>query len=78
MIHESAVGLQCGVVGGAQTDAGEGALEAGQFLRKGDRGGTPPFEQNMGGEGTLLGGESMDKGCIIQDGNGNLQGRDDR
>ena len=61
----------------AKTYASEGALEAGEFLRKGHKGRTPPFEEDMGGEGILLSGEAMHKGSIIQDRNGDLEGRKD-
>ena len=61
----------------AETYVSEGALEAGEFLRKGQKGRAPPFEEDMGGEGILLSGEAMHKGSIIQDHNGDLEGQND-
>ena len=61
----------------AKTDAGEGALEAGKFLRKGQKGGAPPFEEDVGTEGIFLSWEAMHKGSIIKDRKGDLEGRND-
>ena len=38
MVEELAIRFQCGVIGMAKTYAREGALEAGEFLRKGHKG----------------------------------------
>ena len=56
----------------AETYASEGALEAGEFFRKGHKDWAPPFKENMGGEGILLSGEAMHQGGIIQDRNRDL------
>ena len=77
MVEKMAIRFQCGVIGMAETYASEGALEVGKFLRKGQKGRAPPFEEDMGGEGILLSGEAMHKGSIIQDCNGDLEGRND-
>ena len=61
----------------AKTDASEGALEPGKFLRKGQKGRAPPFKEDVGSEGNLLSGEAMHKGSIIKDHNGDLEGLDD-
>ena len=62
----------------AETDASEGALEAGKFFRKGQKGWAPPFEEDMGSEGILLSGEAMHKGSIIQDCSKDLEGWNNR
>ena len=72
-----ALRFQCGVIGMAETYASEGALEAGEFLRKGHKGRAPPFKEDMGSEGILLIGEAMHQCGIIQDRNGDLEGRND-
>ena len=77
MVEKTAIRFQCGGIGMAETYASEGALEAGEFLHKGHKGRAPPFEEDMGGEGILLSGEAMHKGSIIQDRNGDLEGRND-
>ena len=61
----------------AETDASEGALEAGKFLHKGQKGRAPPFEEDVSSEGILLSGEAVHKGSIIKDHNGDLEGRND-
>ena len=54
MVEKTAIRFQCGVIGMAKTYASEGTLEAGKFLRKGHKGGAPPFEEDVGSEGILL------------------------
>ena len=76
MVEKTAIRFQRSVIGMAETDASEGALEAGKFLRKGQKGRAPPFKEDMGSEGILLSGEAMHKGSIIKDCNGDLEGRD--
>ena len=77
MVEKTTIRFQCGVIGMAETDASEGALEAGKFLRKGQKGRAPPFKEDMGSEGILLSGEAMHKGSIIKDCNRDLEGWDD-
>ena len=77
MVEKMAIRFQCGVIGMAKTYASEGALEVGKLLRKGQKGRAPPFKEDMGGEGILLSGKAIHKGSIIQDRNGNLEGRND-
>ena len=77
MVEKMTIRFQRSVIGMAETDASEGALEAGKFLRKGQKGRAPPFKEDMGSEGILLSGEAMHKGSIIKDCNGDLEGRDD-
>ena len=77
MVEKTAIRFQRGVIGMAETYASEGALEAGKFFRKGQKGRAPPFEEDMGSEGILLSGEAMHKGSIIKDCNGDLEGRND-
>ena len=77
MVEKTAIRFQCGVIGMAETYASEGTLEVGEFLRKDHKGRTPPFKEDMGSEGILLSGEAMHKGIIIQDCNGDLEGRND-
>ena len=71
------IGFQRCVISMAETDASEGALEPGKFLRKGQKGRAPPFEEDVGSEGILLSGEAMHKGSIIKDCNRDLEGRND-
>ena len=78
MVEKTAIRFQCGVIGMAETYASEGALEAGKFFCKGQKGRAPPFEEDMGSEGILLSAEAMHKGSIIKDCNGDLEGRNDR
>ena len=54
MVKKMAIRFQCGVIGMVETYVTEGALEAGKFLHKGHKGGAPPFEEDVGGEGILL------------------------
>ena len=76
MVEKVTIRFQRGVVRMAETDASEGALEAGKFLRKGQKGKEkPPFEEDVSSEGILLSGEAVHKGSIIQDRNGDLEGR---
>ena len=77
MVKKMAIRFQCDVIGMAETYVSEGALEAGKFLRKGHKGGAPTFEEDVGSEVILLSGEAMHKGSIIQDRNGDLEGRND-
>ena len=77
MVEKMAIRFQRGVIGMAETYASEGALEAGKFFLKGQKGRAPPFEEDMGSEGILLNGEAMHKGSIIKDCNGDLEGRND-
>ena len=77
MVEKATIRFQCGVVRVAETDASEGALEAGKFLRKGQKGSAPPFEEDVSSEGILLSGEAVHKGSIIQDRNGDLEGLND-
>ena len=77
MVEKMAIRFQCGVIGMAETYPHEGALEVGEFLRKGHKGRAPPFEEDIGGEGILLSGEAMHKGNIIQDHNRDLEGQND-
>ena len=77
MVEITTIRFQCCVVSMAKTDAGEGALEAGKFLRKGQKGRAPPFEEDVGSEGIFLRWEAMHKGSIIKDRKGDLEGRND-
>ena len=77
MVEKTAIRFQRGVIGMAETYACEGTLEVGKFLRKGQKGRAPPFEEDMGSAGILLSGEAMHKGSIIKDYNGDLEGRND-
>ena len=77
MVEKATIRFQCGVVCMAETYASEGALEAGKFLRKGQKGRTPPFKEYVSSEGILLSGEAVHKGSIIQDHNRDLEGRND-
>ena len=77
MVEKATIRFQCGVVCMAETDASEGALEAGKFFSKGQKGRAPPFKEDVSSEGILLSGEAVHKGSIIQDGNGDLEGRND-
>ena len=77
MVQIITIGSQCGVVRMAKTDASEGALEAGKFLCKGQKGRAPPFEEDVSSQGILLSGEAMHKGSIIEDCNGDLESRND-
>ena len=77
MVKKVTIRFQCGVVHMAETYASEGALEAGKFLHKGQKGRAPPFEEDVSSEGILLGGEAVHQGSIIQDRNGYLEGRND-
>ena len=78
MVEKMAIRFQCCVIGMAKTYASEGALEAGKFFRKSQKGRAPPFEEDMDSESILLSGEAMHKGSIIQDCNGDLEGWNDR
>ena len=77
MVEKVTIRFQRGVVRMAKTYASEGALEAGKFLCKGQKGRAPPFEEDVSSEGILLIGEAVHKGSIIQDHNGDLEGRND-
>ena len=48
MVQKMAIRFHRGVIGMAETNASEGALEVGKFLRKGQKGGAPPFKEDMG------------------------------
>ena len=77
MVKKATIRFQCGIVRMAETYASEGALEVGKFLRKGQKGRAPPFEEDVSSEGILLGGEAVHQGSIIQDRNGYLEGQND-
>ena len=77
MVEKATIRFQRGVVRMAETDASEGALEAGKFLHKGQKGRAPPLEEDVSSEGILLSGEAVHKGSIIQDRHGDLEGRND-
>ena len=77
MVEEMTIRFQHCVISMAETDASEGALEPGKFLRKGQKGRAPPFEKDVGSEGILLSREAMHKGSIIKDRNGDLEGQND-
>ena len=77
MVEKATIRFQCSVVHMAETDASEGALEAGKFPRKGQKGRAPPFEEDVSSEGILLSGEAVYNGSIIKDRNGDLEGRND-
>ena len=77
MVEKTSIRFQRSVIGMAKTYVSEGTLEAGKFLRKGHKGGAPPFKEDVGSEGILLQGEAMHKGSIIQNRNGDLEGRND-
>ena len=77
MVQITTIRSQCGVVCMAETDASEGALKAGKFLCKGQKGRAPPFEEDVSSQGILLSGEAVHKGSIIEDCNGDLESRND-
>ena len=77
MVEKMTIRFQCGAVHMAKTDASEGALEAGKFLCKGQKGRAPPFEEDVSSQGILLSGEAVHKGSIIKDRKGDLEGRND-
>ena len=54
MVEKVTIRFQRGVVCMAKTDASEGALEAGKFFSKGQKGQAPPFEEDVSSEGILL------------------------
>ena len=76
MIQESAIGAEHRVVHRTKTVTREGTMETGKLLHQGHPGRTPPFKQDVGGEGVLFRHEAMNPSCIIQDCGGDLQGGD--
>ena len=77
MVHVTTIRSQCRVVRMAETDASEGALKAGKFLCKGQKGRAPPFEEDVSSQGILFSGEPVHKGSIIEDCNGDFESRND-
>ena len=54
MVEITTIRFHYYIVSMAKTDAGEGTLEAGKFLCKGQKGGAPPFKEDVGSEGIFL------------------------
>ena len=77
MVHVTTIRSQCRVVRMAETDASEGALKAGKFLCKGQKGRAPPFKEDVSSQGILLSREPVHKGSIIEDCNRDLESRND-
>ena len=77
MVEKATIRFQHGVVCMAKTDASEGALEVGKFFSKGQKSRAPPFKEDVSSVGILLLGEAVHQGSIIQDRNGDLEGRND-